>query len=175
QSGGTVTVQLGTIAAGATVSGTIVVTPTEEGTVAANTVSVTSDLLDNNPGDNSATAPAVTVTDPQVIVSAGALVVQAAVDYGTLVMGTFTDPGGAEITATPEYALDVAYGDGFGDSGAVTFDTTTNIGTIAGNANIRVIFNPATQVFTVTSRHIYGHEGFYPITLSVHHGMVVGG
>src|SRR5205085_11103363 len=150
ESSGTVTVHLGTIAAGATVNGTIVVVTPEEGQVAADTIQVTSDFA-----STTATSAAVTVTDPPVNVSSAPLTLQAGVNLGSLFLGSFTDPGGAEPNAadpapTP-YRVDVAWGDGLGDTGAITFDSVN-------------------KVFAITAGHVYGHEGFYTITLTVHHG-----
>ena len=77
------------------------------------------------------------------------LVVQAGVDLGTLVVATFTDPAGPEPVAN--YSADIAWGDGLGDRGLISFDAVTS-------------------TFTVSGRHVYGHEGFDTVTVTVHHG-----
>jgi uncharacterized repeat protein (TIGR01451 family) len=56
------TANLGTIAVNGSVTGTLVVLPAEEGTI-TNTASVTSDLQDANPGDNTNTLGPTTVAD----------------------------------------------------------------------------------------------------------------
>ena len=109
------------------------------------------DSDDDGSGQATAAATATgtaSVADQAVNVTASALILQAGVDYGSLVVATFTDPAGAE--AVSHYGVDVAWGDGLGDRGVVTFDS-------------------ASGVFSVHAGHVYGHEGFYTVTVTVHH------
>jgi hypothetical protein len=66
---------------------------------------------------------------------------------GSLIVATFTDPDGAQSAST--YASDVAWGDGLGDRGMITYDA-------------------GTQTFTVRGSHSYAEEGAFTITVTVH-------
>jgi hypothetical protein len=144
-SGGTVTANLGTIAAGATVHGTIVVNAGEEGSL-ANTISLTS----NSPNAIPSVTANTTVTDPAVAATGG-FTVNAIKGFlsSSQTVATFTDPGGAEALAN--YSADINWGD---SSPATT-------GTIA--------FDAGTGVFTVTGQHDYAAAGSYTVTVTLHH------
>jgi nitrous oxidase accessory protein NosD len=72
---------------------------------------------------------------------------QAGINVGTGTIGSFTDPAGAEALST--YTADIAWGDGFGDRGVISFD-------------------PASNTFFVKGGHVYGHEGNYTVTVTVY-------
>jgi PKD repeat protein len=112
-------------------------------------VSVT--LADDSPGTATATATGTaTVSDPAVKVTTFNLPFQAGVIQGTLLLGTFTDPGGMEQPNSSHYRVDVGWGDMLGDQGMVVYDTQHS-------------------VYDVYGSHTYIHEGYYNITLTVHH------
>ncbi|HXT59406.1 MAG TPA: DUF4214 domain-containing protein, partial [Pirellulales bacterium] len=143
--GGTVTANLGTIAAGATVNGTIVVNAGEEGSL-ANTISLTS----NSPNAIPSVTANTTVTDPAVVATGG-FTVNAIKGFlsSSQTVATFTDPGGAEALAN--YSADIDWG----DSSATTAGTIT--------------FDAGTGVFTVTGQHDYAAAGSYTVTVTLHH------
>ena len=99
-------------------------------------------LTVSDPPDRGAveTAPAITA------VKVNPLDLQAGVDFGTLNVATFTN---ASDSNPSDFGIDIAWGDGMGNRGTVTF-------------------NSQTQAFTVTGDHVYAHEGFYTITVTVH-------
>jgi len=63
-------------------------------------------------------------------------------------VATFTDPGGAEPTAN--YTATIDWGDGTSASGAISFDTSSG-------------------VFTVAASHLYAEEGADTVTVSISH------
>src|SRR5206468_1768535 len=72
--------------------------------------SVKATLTEDAPGTATATANGTaTVSDPKVFVNPSPLDLQAGVDLGALILGTFSDPGGAEDVT--HYRVDVAWGD----------------------------------------------------------------
>ena len=79
-------------------------------------------------------------------VSTSPLNLQGGVDVGTLQVATFTNPSDSNPA---DFGVDIAWGDGLGDRGMVTF-------------------NAQTQTFTVMGSHMYGTEGFFTITVTVH-------
>ena len=81
------------------------------------------------------------------VVTATSLDLQAGVDYGMLGVVTFIDAADPDPT---HYGVDIAWGDGLGDRGIVTF-------------------NAATGTFAVAGDHVYAHEGFDTLTVTVHH------
>ncbi len=143
-SSGTLTVDIGTIAAGATVNGTITVKAVDEGAL-ANTISLTSDSPNAIPDVTANT----TVTDPAVVATGG-FTINAL--KGTLsdpqVVATFTDPGGAEALAN--YSADIDWGDSSTSAGTITYDSGTG-------------------VFTVTGQHNYAAAGTFTVTVTIHH------
>jgi uncharacterized repeat protein (TIGR01451 family) len=143
-SAGTVSGQSGTF----TVSGTH--TYAEEGSF---TVKVT--LTDDAPGTATATVSGTaTVADQPVSVKVSHLEYQAGVNVGTGTIGSFTDPAGAE--ALSAYTADIAWGDGFGVRGVISFDSASN-------------------TFSVRGGHVYGHEGNYTVTITVYEDNVKSG
>jgi hypothetical protein len=75
---------------------------------------------------------------------------------GSIAVATFTDPGGAELTAgvpTPgEYSASINWGDGSGVDNATT-----------------ITWSGATQSFTVHGNHTYAEEGSFNVTVTVTH------
>src|SRR5262249_55641187 len=72
----------------------------------------------------------------------------------TQTVATFTDPGGAEPNASDptgtHYTADIAWGDGSSTIGAaISFD--------------------GVSTFTVSGAHLYGEEGTYTISVTIHH------
>jgi uncharacterized repeat protein (TIGR01451 family) len=144
-SSGTVTVDIGTIAAGATINGTITVKAVEEGSV-ANTISLSSSSPNAIPDVTANT----TVTDPAAVATGG-FTVNAIKGFlsSEQTVATFTDPGGAEDLAN--YSADIDWGDGSGVSaGTITFDSGTG-------------------VFTVSGQHNYSGAGTFTVTVTIHH------
>ncbi|HEV3446703.1 MAG TPA: DUF4214 domain-containing protein, partial [Gemmataceae bacterium] len=142
QSGNTITANLGTVASGATISGTIVVTPTEDGTI-INTASVTSSTPDPNAQNNSATA--------QDSVAEGAILGQGTIVNGfelspltNVTVATFTHANAIEPASA--FSAEINWGDFINSPGTVTL---------------------ANGVYTVQGSHSYFDEQIYPITVTV--------
>ena len=116
-----------------------IVTVVEDGTGTATTsVTSTANIADN---------PLTLGTTTQQALIAG-------IKYNGLFLGSFTDFGDPSLNEPNDgvnYRVDVAWGDGMGDPGTITFDN-------------------GLKQFVVTGSHTYGHEGFYTITLTIHHG-----
>ncbi len=105
------------------------------------------------------TTSTATVSDPAVTPTGGFSfsAVEGALSASQTV-ATFTDPGGAEPNAsdpdpdlTHHYTATIDWGDG----------TPTSAGTIT--------FDSGTGVFTVSAAHLYGEEGMYTVTVTIHH------
>jgi uncharacterized repeat protein (TIGR01451 family) len=142
QGGNTITANLGAVASGATVSGTIVVTPTENGTI-INTASVTSSTPDPNAQNNSATA--------QDSVAEGAILGQGTTVNGferspltNVTVGTFTHANGIEPASA--FSATIDWGDFINSPGTVTLSN---------------------GVYTVQGSHGYFDEHIYPVTVTV--------
>jgi uncharacterized repeat protein (TIGR01451 family) len=146
-SNGTISGTLGDLAANGTITGTIVLTATEEGSV-SNTVSTASSTTDTNTNNNSQSA-GTTVTDPAVIATGVAVTGSEGTDAGLVPVATFTDPGGAE--GLSEYSASIAWGDGATSAGTITVDASG-------------------QNFTVSGDHVYNDNGSYSITVTISHG-----
>jgi uncharacterized repeat protein (TIGR01451 family) len=149
---GTVTCNLGTLGVGATVTGTIVVKLTEEGTV-SNTATVSADQSDPTPLDNSQAA-ATNITDPPVT-SLGAyffgfpflsLTGQPAPNQ---LIALFVDTGGGE--AIGDYSVAIDWGDGSMSAGTI----------------IAIPSMPG--IFAVVASHTYTQPGVHLITAMIHH------
>ncbi len=98
----------------------------------------------------SATAPAISVSDPAVLPTGGFTVTAAeGANSGSQTVATFTDPGGPE--AVGNYSADSDRGDGTG--------TQAGAGTISFSGG----------VFTVKGSHTYAEEGGDTITVTIHH------
>lgn len=144
-SSGTVTVDVGTIAAGATVNGTITVTAIEEGSV-ANTISVSSSSPNAIPDVTANT----TVTDPAVSASGG-YTVNAIKGFlsSEQQVAMFVDPGGVENPTY--YTADIDWGDGSPVSQG------------------KILSGYAAFQLYVTGQHTYATAGTYTITVTIHH------
>jgi|GEM_PF-2413676 len=142
QSGNTITANLGTVASGATISGTIVVTPTEDGTI-INTASVTSSTPDPNAQNNSATA--------QDAVAEGSILGQGTVVNGferspliNVTVGTFGHANALEPAS--EFSATIDWGDFISSPGTVTLSN---------------------GIYRVQGSHSYFDEHIYPVTVTV--------
>ena len=145
---GLLTLNLGTLVNGASVSGTIVLLSADEIPSVTNIASVSSNVADPQPSNNSQSVTTA-VKDAPLVVTAG--FTAAAVEGNAsapLVLATFTDAGGAESML--DYSAVIAWGDG-----------TTSAGTVA--------YNPSTMTFTVTGAHTYAEDGSYTAAVTVHH------
>jgi hypothetical protein len=127
-------------------------TYTEEATGLTLSVSVT-----DAGGATVSGSTALNVADPAVVATGGFTVASAegAPVGAAVVVATFTDPGGAELTAgvpTPgEYSATVQWGDGTSSPGTVTYDI-------------------ASGTFSVLGNHSYAEEGTYTVTVTISHG-----
>lgn len=156
-SSGTVTVDIGTIAAGATVNGTITVKAVEEGSV-ANTISPAS----SSPNAIPEVTANTTVTDPAVVATGGYFV-NAIKGFlsSEQTVAAFTDPGGIEALA--DFSADIDWGDGSPISQGVIGSGIFFVPLFTGN--------PASGgfEFIVTGQHNYATVGTYTITVTIHH------
>ena len=147
-------INLGTIAAGARVTGTIVIHTPEEGTV-SNTASVRSDLPDITPADDTSTLPVV-VADPQIAASGGFTVTAVIdLDSGVQTVATFTDPGGPGDT---DYVATINWGDGQTDTATLANGGIVDLGTAGG-----------VEMFAVRGRHVFGAAGTSPLVVTIQH------
>ena len=91
-----------------------------------------------------------TVTDPAVVMTGGfSLSAAEGAMSGSQVLATFTDPGGA--LAPSSYVATIDWGDGSTSVGAVSYDASTGLFSVAGG-------------------HLYAGEGAYAIGVTVHDG-----
>jgi hypothetical protein len=89
------------------------------------------------------------ITDAAVLPKGGFTVTGTeTVSTGDQTVATFEDPAGAEVLA--DYSATIAWGDGNTSSGAISF-------------------NSITQIFTVTGHHTYSEEGAPTIVVTIHH------
>jgi hypothetical protein len=104
----------------------------------------------NHDSAQAATATStVTVTDPAVVVAGGSTIsATEGASTGNVVVATFTDPAGAEVLA--DYSATVAWGDKQSSSGAISY-------------------NSSTGVFSVAGAHTYAEEGSFSVTVTVNH------
>jgi uncharacterized repeat protein (TIGR01451 family) len=140
---GMFTVTYGGLAASATLTGTVVVTATEEGSD-VNRVKITSDTPDPNLSNNMGMAT-IAVAD-QSVAATGASLSGAQNMAQDFVVATFTDPGGAE--ALTDYSATIQWGDGSTSPGTITFLSGT---------------------FSVDATHTYTTSGTKNVTVKIHH------
>jgi uncharacterized repeat protein (TIGR01451 family) len=143
-SGGTVTINLGTIAAHASVTGTVVVRPSQdEGATLTNTASVSSDVVDLATGNNTQEATVTLSEGDALTVTPGTVTATEGQAFSGPV-ATFSDTN----TSSPasDFSAMIDWGDG-----------TTTGGTVAGSAGS----------FTVSGSHTYADEGPFHPTVSV--------
>jgi hypothetical protein len=109
-------------------------------------------------GQSSSTTFSVAVSDPNVIATGGQLISPVeGISSGSVLLATFTDPGGSEPVG--DYSADIDWGDGTG--------TQTAAGSITLNGS----------TFEVRGTHTYAEESAadhpgstpYTITITVHH------
>lgn len=142
-SGSTVTFNMGTVAAGQTVTATVTAQATEDGTL-TNSASVSSSSGDPTPGDNSASA-STTVSESSIIVSGP--IALSGNKLKNVAVATFTHANGVEPASA--FAATINWGDGTTSAGTITQSGTT---------------------YTVTGSHQYkgkNSKGPHTITTSV--------
>ena len=120
-SGQIVTGSLGTIAAGDTVTGSVVAQAVEEG-FTANQASVSSDATEVNTANNSQTAFTTVIDAPLTPTSAGKSISGTKGKTFTGVLGSFAD---ADPNAAPaDYSATISWGDGQSSAGTIVPDGT---------------------------------------------------
>jgi uncharacterized repeat protein (TIGR01451 family) len=146
-SNGTLTLSLGTVANGATVTGMLTFSVGEEGSALVNSPSVSSSTTDPVLSNNSQSLT-TTVVDPAVVATGGlmfSLVEHTA--SGKQTLATFVDPAGPEPLS--DYSATISWGDG-----------STSNGSIARGTN---------GTFTVSGNHTYAAGGSYVASVTIHH------
>jgi PKD repeat protein len=111
------------------------------------TFTVTVKVTDTADGRSDSKTYKVTVADPAVTPTGSAFVAVEGFLSGSQPVATFTDPGGAEVLG--DYSATIAWGDSSTSPGAISFDGSTT--------------------FTVSGAHLYGEEGTFTITTTIHH------
>jgi uncharacterized repeat protein (TIGR01451 family) len=139
------TLTVPSLAAFTSLSGTITLTPTEEGLL-TNTVSVTADNPDSNPANNQASAQ-TNLSDPAVVPTGGTFNI-AEGSTADVVVATFRDPGGVE--ALTDYSASIDWGDGQTSAGTITVDAGTGL-------------------FSVHGSHAYVEEGTKSVSVTINH------
>jgi uncharacterized repeat protein (TIGR01451 family) len=143
-SNNTVTVNLGPLANGASVQGTIVLSALEEGAL-VNTASVSSTTADPNLSNNSQAATAM-VTEVAVAGTAVSVSAPAGGPFSGTV-ATFSDPASAEATA--DYTASINWGDNSSAStGTITLSGSTYL--VSGN---HTYLNPGNYTLITTINH----------------------
>ena len=105
---------------------------------------------DSAPSATDSPGTSVTVSDPAVVVSSTpALTAVEGASTGSVLVATFTDPGGPETVG--HYTASINWGDGM----------TASTGTVT--------YNASTHVFSITGTHIYSLYGSYSIFVTVSH------
>jgi uncharacterized repeat protein (TIGR01451 family) len=145
-SGGTVTFNMGTLAAGQTVTATVTAQATEDGAL-TDSASVTSNTGDPNPGNNAASATTV-VTEPPIIVSGSSITVTAKT-VTNITVATFTHASGVEPASA--FVASINWGDGNSKHPDVTGGTITLSG----------------GIYTVTGSHTYKSKLAHTVTTTV--------
>jgi hypothetical protein len=150
QSGGVVTISLGTVASGQTVTATVTAQAIEDGNL-TNTVSVTSSLNDPTPGDNTVT-DTTTVTEPAVVVS-GPIHITGK-KFNHVQVATFTHANGVEPASA--FTATINWGDGTTSQGTVTQSGSSYI--VKGSHNY-ASYGTHTVTTTVTESDQPVHGG----------------
>ena len=140
QSGSTVTFSFGTIAVGQTVTATVTAQALEDGTL-NNSASVTSNLPDPNPSNNTA-ATTVAVAEAPIVVSAPIQV--SGKTQNNIKVATFTHANGVEPASA--FVATINWGDNSTSTGTITESGTT---------------------YTVKGSHTYAKNGTYTVTTTV--------
>jgi uncharacterized repeat protein (TIGR01451 family) len=150
------TVSLGAIAAGGQVTGTIVVRPTEEGSV-TNTATVASATGDDSAANDETTTATINVADPQITASGG-FTINAVEnqDTGVQTVATLSDPGGSGDT---DYTATINWGDNSAPDTATLGNGIVDTGP-AGSA----------ETFAVRGHHTYHTSGALTIMVTITHG-----
>jgi uncharacterized repeat protein (TIGR01451 family) len=144
---GTLSLSLGTVANGATVTGTLTFSVADEGATLTNSPSVGSPTSDPVPGNNSQSLTTA-VVDPAVQATGGfTLSLVEHTGSGKQTVATFVDPAGAEKLA--DYSATINWGDG-----------STSNGSIAKGSN---------GTFLVNGSHSYAAGGSYVVFVTVNH------
>lgn len=140
QSGGVVTISIGTVASGQTVTATVTAQATEDG-VLTDSATVTSSVSDPNASNNSASTTA-TVSEPAIVVSAPITTSSKKLNNSTV--ATFTHASGVEPTSA--FSATINWGDGKTSQGNVTLSGGT---------------------YSVRGSHNYAGGGSHTITTTV--------
>ncbi len=140
QSGSVATFSFGTVAVGQTVTATITAQALEDGNL-NNSASVTSNLPDPNPSNNTATTT-VAVVEPAIVVSAPIQV--SGKNQSNVKVATFTHANGIEPANA--FVATITWGDGSTSTGTITQSGTT---------------------YTVKGSHTYAKNGTYTVTTTV--------
>lgn len=135
QSGGVLTVDLGTIAAGASVTLTVTDAALEDATL-TNSATVTTSSNDTDASNNSASV-SISAGEPSIIVSAPVTTTSSRLKNFTA--ATFTHAGGLESPSA--FTATIDWGDGTTSTGQITLSGTTY--TVTGSHNYK---NPGQQV-----------------------------
>jgi uncharacterized repeat protein (TIGR01451 family) len=142
---GVVTANLGTVAAGASVTGTVVVRVIEDGMVTAST-SVASTTADPDPTGHS-DSTTLTATEPAVVITPMGVSGFELTALTNVTVATFTHAGAVEPTSA--FSATIRWGDGMNSQGQVS---------LAGSS------------YTVQGSHTYSDEGSFLISIEVVHG-----
>lgn len=146
-SNGTLILNLGTVANGATVTGTLSFVVGEEGSALTNSLSVSSSTSDPVSSNNSQSLT-TTVVDPAVVATGGftfSLVEHTA--SGKRTVATFVDPAGPELLA--DYSATINWGDGSTSNGSIAKETS--------------------GTFVVSGGHTYSVPGNYSVSVTLNH------
>ena len=145
-SGGTLMLNLGTIANGSSIVGTLTFLAADEGNFVVNSAGVSSSVADSMQGNNSVMVT-TSIVDPSVILSGGLTLssVENSSFNGTI--ATFTDPAGNEPLS--DYSATITWGDGSTSTGTITLNSSGQ--------------------FVVSASHTYVEDGTYVAMVTVHH------
>lgn len=147
-SAGVVSFSLGTIAGGATVTGTITVTAGDAGAIETVSASASSDASDPDPANNLASASTGVLDAPLTVTGGMTLSGIAGQMSANQTVATFVDPGGALDLS--HYSATITWGDGTSSAGTLSFDSTT-------------------RSFTAQGAHQYASAGNYTVSVTLHH------
>jgi uncharacterized repeat protein (TIGR01451 family) len=140
QSGGVITISIGTVPNGQTVTATVTAQATEDG-VLTDSANVTSSVSDPKLSNNSASATA-TVNEPAIVVSTP--ITTTSKKLNNFTAATFTHAGGVEPASA--FAATINWGDGKSSQGSVTLSGGT---------------------YSVRGSHTYTGSGSHTITTMV--------
>jgi uncharacterized repeat protein (TIGR01451 family) len=140
QSGNTITASLGTVVNGGSATVTVTAQATEDGTL-TNSASVTSNLNDPKPGNNTGSTN-TTVTEPEII-PISTTIKTTSKRLSNFTVATFTHANGVEPASA--FSATISWGDGTTSSGNITLSGTTY--TVKGSHNYK---SSVTHTITTT-------------------------